>query len=43
MECYVLARARLTPVKIVFPLGLITLFFPQTSFLTAWLREELPR
>jgi len=40
-ECYVLARARLTPVKLVFPLGLINLFFPQT-FLTSWLREELP-
>jgi len=41
-ECYVQARARLTPVKLVFPLGLINLFFPQTTFLTSWLRVELP-
>jgi hypothetical protein len=41
--CYVLGRARLTPVKIVFPLGLITLFYPQTSFLTPWQRQELAR
>ena len=42
-EYYVQSRVRLTPVKFVFPLKLITLFFLKTSFVTPWLREGLPR
>jgi hypothetical protein len=40
-EYYVQSRVRLTPVKIVYPLQLITLFYPQAS--SPWLRKELPR
>jgi hypothetical protein len=38
---YVQSRVRLTPVKIVPPLKLITLFYPPVS--SPWLRRELPR
>jgi hypothetical protein len=38
---YVQSRVRLAPVKIVPPLKLITLFYPQAS--SPWLRVELPR
>jgi hypothetical protein len=38
-EYYVQSRVRLTPVKIVQPLRLITLFYPQQS--SPWLRKEL--
>jgi hypothetical protein len=38
---YVQSRVRLAPVKIVPPLKLITLFYPQAS--SPWLRKELPR
>jgi hypothetical protein len=38
---YVQSRVRLAPVKMVPPLRLITLFFPQAS--SPWLRKELPR
>jgi len=38
---YVQSRVRLAPVKIVPPLKLITLFYPQTS--SPWLRKELPQ
>jgi hypothetical protein len=38
---YVQSRARLAPVKLVPPLKLITLFFPQAA--SPWLRVELPR
>jgi hypothetical protein len=37
---YVQSRVRLSPVKIVPPLKLITLFYPQAS--SPWLRKELP-
>ena len=40
-EYYVQSRVRLTPVKIVYPLKLITLFYPQAS--SPWLRRELAR
>jgi hypothetical protein len=40
-EYYVQSRVRLTPVKIVYPLKLITLFYPQAS--SPWLRKELSR
>jgi hypothetical protein len=36
---YVQSRVRLSPVKIVFPLKLITLFYPQAY--SPWLRGEL--
>jgi hypothetical protein len=38
-EYYVQSRVRLTPVKIVHPLRLITLFYPQDA--SPWLRREL--
>ena len=38
-QYYVQSRVRLSPVKIVFPLKLITLFYPQAP--GPWLREEL--
>ena len=38
---YVQSRVRLDPVKIVPPLKLITLFYPQAS--SPWLRKELPQ
>lgn len=38
-QYYVQSRVRLSPVKIVFPLKLITLFYPQAS--SPWLRGEL--
>lgn len=40
-EYYVLARIRLTPVKMVPPLNIITLLFPETAFSTPWLRERI--
>ena len=40
-EYYVQSRVRLAPVKIVYPLKLVTLFFPQGP--SPWLRKELPR
>jgi hypothetical protein len=38
---YLLGRVRLYPVKILFPLSLITLFRPQLAVSSPWLQEDL--
>lgn len=40
-EYYVAARARLTPVKMVAPLNIITLFLPRMAFSSPWLEGGL--
>lgn len=41
-QYYIAARARLTPVKMVAPLNIITLFLPRLAFSSPWLEGGLP-
>ena len=40
-EHYLLGRVRLYPVRVVFPLSLITLFLPKLAVESRWLEQEL--
>jgi hypothetical protein len=41
-QYYIAARARLTPVKMVAPLNIISLFLPRLAFSSPWLEGGLP-
>ena len=40
-DCYLLARVRMMPVKLIGPLNIITLFSSDTVFTTPWVEAEL--